>query len=264
MSKINEESAYEQIGKNTVKATNQLKESAYVSFENPGGKGIRVLFVGNSITRHGIAHDIGWHNDWGMAASSKDKDYVHQLMSKMDSVQKDVAYCICQVASWERGYKEGTEKFYGVYRSAHDFKADIIVLRFIENCSFNEWDSEIFKSELEKLLAYLNPSGDAKTVITTGFWHHCGDEAIREFAEERGIPLAELGDLGEMDEMKAIGLFEHGGVANHPGDLGMKKIAERIWAKIDENETVLVWDDAVTKPSDHAVIVHRYNGDTTE
>ena len=99
-----------------------------------------------------------------------------------------------------------------------------------ENCSFDGWDSEIFKSELEKLLAYLNPTGNAKAIITTGFWHHCGDEAIPAFAGERGVPLVELGDLGEMDEMKAIGLFEHGGVANHPGDLSSGKplmIAQR-------------------------------------
>lgn len=232
MEKANKDVTYEQIAKNTVKATNQLKESEYISFENPQGKGTRVLFVGNSITRHGIAHDIGWHDDWGMAASSKEKDYVHRLMTKIDNVKDDAAYCICQVASWERGYRQGTEAFYEVYRAAHDFHADIIILRFIENCPFDEWDSEKFKAELEKLLAYFNRTGNAKVVITTGFWHHCGDETIREFAETYGIALVELGDLGEMDEMKAIGLFEHEGVANHPGDLGMKRIAERIWSAL--------------------------------
>lgn len=51
----------------------------------------------------------------------------------------------------------------------------------------------------------------------------------------RGIklPLAELGDLGEKDEMKAAAFFDHAGVANHPGDLGMEQIAERIWTKLE-------------------------------
>ena len=39
-------------------------------------KGPRVLFVGNSITLHGPRPQIGWTNNWGMAASSRDRDYV--------------------------------------------------------------------------------------------------------------------------------------------------------------------------------------------
>ena len=48
----------------------------------------------------------------------------------------------------------------------------------------------------------------------------------------RQISLVELGDLGEQDEMKAIGLFAHKGVANHPGDAGMAAMAERIYDAI--------------------------------
>ena len=72
----------------------------------------------------------------------------------------------------------------------------------------------------------------AKIILTTGFWKHPGDDTIMRVAEEREYPCVYLGELGEKDEMKAIGLFEHTGVANHPGDLGMQAIADMIAEKL--------------------------------
>ena len=46
----------------------------------------KVLFLGNSITRHGPKADIGWTRDWGMAATSEDKDYVHLLGRQLAKV----------------------------------------------------------------------------------------------------------------------------------------------------------------------------------
>lgn len=78
-------------------------------------------------------------------------------------------------------------------------------------------------------MSYLNGSGTAEIIIATGFWKHIADGAIREYAHRDEHPLVELNDLGEDDKMKAIGLFEYEDFANHPGDLGMEKIAERVF-----------------------------------
>ena len=217
-----------QIDKNTVKAENQLAKNQFITFINPEGKGKRVLFVGNSITRHGVKHDIGWHNDWGMAASALEKDYVHIVAKEISQKDSEATFCICQAAEWECNWYDG-EKTFELFNAARDFKADIIVMRLVENCPRDNYNSDLFMEEYGKLVSYLNSSGKAKIIITTGFWKHIADGAIREYARKNGYPLVELNDLGEDDNMKAIGLFEHGGVANHPGNLGMQNIAERIF-----------------------------------
>lgn len=222
---------YKQMKKNTVQAQNQLKETEFVTFENPQGKGLRVLFVGNSMTCHGINHEIGWHHCWGMAASAKEKDYVHLLMAKVSELCPDAAYGICQVAEWERQYKVGSTVHH-LYAAARAFEADLIIMRFVENCPGQDFDGALFQKELDLLLKFLNPTGRAHTVLSTGFWRHPADEAIRALAKEQGLPLAELGDLGEDASMKAIGLFAHSGVANHPGDLGMATMAGRLFEKM--------------------------------
>ena len=222
----------EQIEKNTVKAKNQLKKNNFVTFENENGKGKRIMFIGNSITRHGVLPSIGWNNDFGMAASAKEKDYVHLLISKFNKDYDDAAYCICQVAEWERQYKQG-ESVFDAYETARDFNADILIFRAVENCPREDFEPGTFKDQLEKLITYLNPSGKAKVVMTTSFWKHVATPTLLEFAQERNIPIAILEDLGEDDNMKAIGLFEHEGVANHPGDKGMQFIAERFYELFD-------------------------------
>lgn len=222
---------YLQMEKNTVDSQNQLKETEYVSFVNAYGTGSRVMFLGNSITLHGVKEEIGWYQAWGMAASAKEKDYVHRLIAAVQKQQQDAAFCICQGATWEREYKNGSA-VYDSYESARAFGADVIVMRLIENCSGREFEPQTFKQALKDYLAFLDPAGKAKVIFTTSFWRHPGDVMIKELAAEREQPLVMLGDLGEQDEMKAIGLFEHAGVANHPGDLGMEKIAERIWAEL--------------------------------
>ena len=60
-------------------------------------KGPRVLFVGNSITLHGPRPQIGWTNNWGMAASARDKDYVHLLQKRIAAAQPEAQCILLQV-----------------------------------------------------------------------------------------------------------------------------------------------------------------------
>ena len=220
---------YDILDKNTVEAANQLADTEIVRFYNPNGKGKRIMFVGNSITLHGFRPQIGWYNECGMAASCPEKDYVHRIMADVNKIDSDASFCICQVAEWEVNYKDG-ESVHSLFEKARQFDADIIVMRFVENCRRADFDEKIFKNETQKLLEYLNPSGKAEIIFTTGFFRHPGDEVITLIAKEQNKPLVPLGDLGDSDEMRAGGLFEHKGVAHHPCDLGMKNIADRIFA----------------------------------
>ena len=231
-----ETDTYAQMAKNTVSAHGQLSQSNFVKFDFPNNKGMRVMFVGNSITLHGIRPEVGWYNEWGMAASAKSRDYVHLLEEDIKQLDAEAAFCICQVAEWEGRYKEGSTVL-SKYEQARSFNADLIVLRFIENVPKDGYESDTFLRELDALVNYLNETGKAKLIISTGFFRHPGDDDIRTYANKKGIPCVELGDLGENEQMKAVGLFEHKGVANHPGDKGMMAIASRIMeAILQEND----------------------------
>jgi hypothetical protein len=211
--------------------SSKLQESENVRFIGLENGGKRLLFVGNSITWHAPLDSIGWSGDWGMAASCPENDYVHRVEEMVRGVSAPPAVCICQAAAWERAYKTGGET-YPRYESARAFDADVIVIRLIENCAVEDFDATEYKAALDGLLVYLNGSGKAKVILTTGFWSHVGNPAILEYAAENALPCVVLDDLGLQPEMRADGLFEHAGVAAHPGDRGMRVIAERIFAEL--------------------------------
>ena len=76
-----------QLSKNTVKGTSQLKDTDFVNFLNDYDESnVKILFVGNSITLHGILPEIGWNHCFGMAASSRENDYVHVCMKEIQKV----------------------------------------------------------------------------------------------------------------------------------------------------------------------------------
>ena len=211
---------------NDVPAVGQLKGSDCISFETTENADIKLLFLGNSITRHGKAENLGWCGDWGMAASSKENDYVHKLISKFCQKGVKVSVCIANLSDWER--TRNMDLLFTKYLSALRFNADYVIVRLGENACPDKYLSE-FELCYGELTDLFSRNG-AKIVLTDLFWEYEPfDNFVAELAKARGYAFAEIHDLGNDDEMKAIGKFSHNGVAVHPGDKGREEIAERIF-----------------------------------
>ncbi|MDZ7619226.1 MAG: hypothetical protein U1E05_19685, partial [Patescibacteria group bacterium] len=115
--------------------------------------GKRILFLGNSITRHGPAAKIGWTGNWGMAASEEAKDYVHVLVHALAGRWgKSPEFQVHNVAVFERQYD--TYDVATILQSHREFQSDIVIIALGENVPALESDEARtrFKGSLLRLL----------------------------------------------------------------------------------------------------------------
>lgn len=216
------------IEKNSVSAAGQVQKRNYIEISDNGGK-INVLFVGNSITRHEPNLSIGWANDWGMAATKRENDYVHVAVKLLENRFGKVNYCVTNCGEWELQYYN--DEHIREWAAARDFRADIVIIRLGENIwSAREYfETRPLAPHFAKMVEFFRANPNAKTVVTGLFWRNEQIEtAIEQVAREQGYIFVPLCDLGDNKENMAIGQFAHTGVAMHPNDEGMKQIAERI------------------------------------
>ena len=217
------------IDENTVSAKEQVKKYDIVRTVRNGGN-LKVLFLGNSITRHAPAPQIGWDFDWGMSASAEDKDYVHVAVKMLEERYGGIDYCTACCADWERNH--WNLDLLDDWKEARDFEADIVVCRLGENVNTREDNPQFcnFAKHLDPMIKYFCSNPNARVIVTELFWpKEILDAPIRQVATENGYPLVHLNDLGTQDENMAVdGRFWHHGVSIHPNDLGMQRIAERI------------------------------------
>lgn len=205
---------------NIVPAENQNSGDFFVHKE---GTGVRVMFVGNSITKHAPKPQIGWNNDHGMAASSIDKDYVHILEKRISEIDGNAAFSILQVAHYEREFQNTDAAVY--YKEQAKFKPDVVVMFFGANVS-KEYDVSTapkrkFGEAFEQLRNVLD-TGNTFFLISDGFYiRPVLDAEKKKVAEKYGDAYVDLTDIRAREDSH--------GMYNHPGDLGMQLIADRFW-----------------------------------
>jgi hypothetical protein len=188
-----------------------------------------VVIVGNSITRHPAKPEIGWNNDWGMAASAREKDFVHLLINRFQQKAPGAQVKFQNIAEWERTYWK-----YDLSRldTVKTFKPDLLIVRLGENVQKDSVAIMKFQTYFPQLLDRL-ASDSTRIVVASSFWP--GNPAIavmKQVCEQRGVTYLALDHLDADPKNKALGLFADPGVAIHPSDQGMQAIADAIWDKI--------------------------------
>lgn len=196
----------------------------------------KILFLGNSITRHAPAPDIGWTGDWGMAASSREKDYVHLLLGRVareagaapkamirniaDFERKQTDFCIAE------GLKDELA-----------FGPDVVILAIGENAPSPRTDEarKRFADALRDLLAELARHGHPKVFVRGEFWPDAEKERIlKQACGDAGGVFVDLAKVAAdpAHAARSERAIDHAGVAGHPGDRGMAAIAEELWRAI--------------------------------
>ena len=192
----------------------------------------KILFVGNSLTSHGPKADIDWHGNWGMAATSADKDYVHLVTRALAAKQGTMPEIMVKnVADFERnhvGYDIA-----GKFADAASFKADLVILCIGENvAALKTAEAQAkYQEQVTALLKTLKSNSQAQFIVRSSFWANTAkDGAMRLACEAVGGTFVDISSLSkdEKNYARSERPYKHAGVANHPGDRGMAAIAEEI------------------------------------
>ena len=188
----------------------------------------KVLILGNSITWHPPGPDLNWFGNWGMAATAADKDFLSLLTKKIKENNEQNEVLGRNVYPFERTYEtiKLTE-----FEDLKAFKADIIIIRFGENITEKERaENPQLQVAVKAFVDYLADGRPVKVILTTPFWTNAGvNQNFLALSVKNKWPLVQLHDLGLANENMALERFENISVGRHPGDLGMERIATRIW-----------------------------------
>jgi alpha-galactosidase len=206
---------------------------AFVAFQATAQTSFKkVLFLGNSITKHGPKADIDWTGNWGMAASAEAKDYVHVFTASLAQKQGSTPEILVKnIADFERAH-QGYD-FAAKLKEAIDFQADLIVLAIGENVPALKTPEEKAKLQeaVTKLLTTLKGERKPVVLVRSCFWANVAkDEALRGACDAVSGIYVDLSALAKDKSLygRAEREFKNAGVANHPGDKGMTAIADAL------------------------------------
>lgn len=220
-------------------------DKVYKERKTPRTGPIKILVLGNSITRHEPAEHLGWKGNWGMAATSEDKDYFHILSRYVKELYPDARLEIASGHPFEKNFYNLSNVSQADYKSLVDLDADVIISSIGANInnSANENDTAFISGQTFNplhyinIIDYFNVYGDMQVIpVATTLTKPENISVIKQAADSKGWDFVSCTDLNDekytavpYKDAAVFGENVSAGVLNHPGDLGMQEMADRIW-----------------------------------
>lgn len=186
-------------------------------------KDLKILVVGNSILQNEPAPDLGWNGDWGMAATTKNTDFLHiyRNLLKRSGRYNSVALKFQNIAAWEDDFNYDLNQYKDI--NTHDY--DILIVRLGENVVY----SPNYYSALNNMINYFKAK-KTKVIITGIIWENDAKEAVQQkVARDNGYCYISFEKFRADADNYAFGLYENSQVAAHPSNSGMLLIANLLF-----------------------------------
>jgi len=198
----------------------------------------RILFLGNSITLHGPSAAVSWSGNWGMAASAPEKDYVHVLVDSIARIRgRRPEMMADNIADFERHFESYDPRSRLAKHLA--FRPDLVIIAIGENVPALTTDQAraTFESRLVDLLKIVRANGNPTILVRSCFWPEKTKDAIlKKAGTQVGGIFVDIGQLSkdESNFARSERSYAHAGVAGHPGDKGMKAIADALLRALEK------------------------------
>ena len=208
----------------------------------PSKENVSYLAIGNSLTIHPVMENIWW-GEWGMAATTKEKDYVHLVDAYLDETYH-VSTTAYNFSDWETSSanRENMLSELDPYLSSD---LDLITIQLGENIT-NGLDT--LNDDYTGLVRYVKEKcPDAQIIILDEFcWPKPEIQAAqKQAADTFGLSYIDLSEIRNDTYRAGLGTNVTGEdgkwhtiteatVAEHPNDEGMRYIANQIIANLSQ------------------------------
>lgn len=201
----------------------------------------KVNISGNSLV-NGISQGTHGTKDFGMCASDSKHDFNYLVQQAILAKNTDATFTQTQISGIEMATNQAE---YEAYRDsiANSYTADtdLIILQIGDNTTQY---IETFENTFPQFLGWLKGKCPIADIVVVGTWFSVatGYPVVKQTAIQAGVTFVDISALNTAENQGSVGMtitFDDGTVETakdswirHPGDVGMKKIADKIIERI--------------------------------